>query len=128
MKKLFILVSCTIFIFLTTACQKSVAPTSPENAIEGLIRAFEANDAELALGYIAHHSREFYRPIFEDMSMASMAEDFRKYPPVPKEDQSPIIYSDQGVYYNTWRTIGEDIHMYEMLVFYLDGRWYISGL
>jgi len=86
MKKIFVLISCIVFILFITACGSdsktdSLSHNTPEDTIKGFISALEANDVENAALYISPDVREEIASYLSQTNLEALARDILEPPP-----------------------------------------------
>ena len=128
MKKIFVLISCIVFILLITACGSgkkvdSLLLDTPEETIEGFISALEANDAEKAALYISPWVREGIASYLNQTDLQVLANDLLD--PPPKRMSSSLNESDYSIFAIERTNIDGESKNTTLELMEINDQWYI---
>ncbi len=134
MKKIFILISCIVFVFLLTACNgtdvnstelptTTITPGSPEETIEAFIQALEADNTDTAASYFISQDRQDILNLFQKADLPALAQDLRKFPPERMSEQTP---NETYILYLTKRIVNDQEYQITMSLVFENNAWRIA--
>lgn len=107
----------------TAACSPEQPLRTPEETLEGFVRALETNDSALAITFLSASIRPMFETILPNIDLRTIAEDYRTFPPQRTDD--PIADDERADFLSKRKTDGKVIYVPLSLIIERDA-WKIS--